>query len=157
MNLENVEQRSFDYLQQTANPLVPLTTLLRHLWQDAEFAELTAAELQDFLGHNELFRIVNPEPLGETEEELAAAGVPTGPRVILKARIPTAGQMNEMMREQMTTMVAALEKAMDEAVQHDDWQAQGEIAVVLNRATQLKAELDRLFGEQQAARPESSE
>jgi len=157
MNLENVEQRCFDYLQQAANPLVPLSTLLRHLWQDAEFGELTAPELQDFLAHNALFRIVSADLGGETEQELAAAGVPAGPRVILKARIPTAAQMNDMMREQMTTMVAALERAMDDAVQRNDWDAQGQIAGVLNRATQLKAELDRLFGEQHPGRIELGE
>lgn len=146
MNLEEVEQRVFDILQQSANPLVPLSTLLRNLWQDEQFGNLTEHELLSFLQKHELFHVIDLGPQDTaTLAELKDSGIPAGPRVVLKSRIPGKAELGRRMADQMNSMIKALESALREAHQNEDYEAQARIAEILNRAENLQQQLDKLF------------
>lgn len=142
MNLEDIEQKCFNFLQQSSNPLVPLTTLLRHLWQDEACGELSEPELLSFLRNHELFRVVELEETDPTLiEDMTEAGIPLGPRVVLKSRIPAKAELSEMIQEQLAAMMQALGKALQEARQQGDEAAQAQIEEVLERTQNLFTEI----------------
>jgi hypothetical protein len=146
MNLEEVEQRVFDILQQSANPLVPLSTILRSLWQNEEFGNLTAEDLLAFLRKHELFHVIDLGP-GDPAmlDELKESGIPSGPRVVLKSRIPGKAELGEMMADHMATMIKALQGALEEARREGNYQTMARVSEMLNRAEHLRQELDKLF------------
>ena len=79
MNLELVEQECFLYLTQCQNPLVPFDSLLAHLRQNAEFAEVTSAELLEFFRDHALFKIVEPSVEPRRRPSLASSPMPAFP------------------------------------------------------------------------------
>jgi hypothetical protein len=147
MSLESIEERSIHFLGQAQNPLVPVDTLLRHLWQEEEFAGLTRVDLVSFLGKHELVMIIDPELEGDPHEaaELREAGVATGPRVILKTRMPSKAEMSDQIKGQLTTMTDALAKALEEAEEAGDADACVKIKEILERAEQLRDELGKVL------------
>lgn len=112
MNLESAEQRCLSYLKQAANPLVPVSTLLRHVQAQEECGAITPPDLLDFLRGHELFRVI--EPLGFTEgsDDL---GLPAEPYAILCTREPTGKELNVLLYEQLESMRGALSLALEEA------------------------------------------
>ena len=100
MNLEQMEQQCINYLSQVSNPLVPVDNLLRHLWQEEEFAGLTRQDLLSYLRKHEMVTVVDPERDEDPERvrDLSEAGLASGPRVILKSRTPTKAEMSDLMK-----------------------------------------------------------
>jgi len=142
MNLEDIEQQCLTYLRQVSNPIVPVRTLLNYLHQNEEWALLGEGDLLAFLrGHDDV-RVLE-SPLGE---EAGLHGVAeAGPRVILKARVPTAPEMTALVDQQLADMTKALERALQEAAARGDKQACDRIAAMLRRAAALRDSARKLL------------
>jgi len=78
----------------------------------------------------------------EDEAELEALGFVTGPRVILKTRVPMPAQLVQMIGEQMTRMTDALYRALADATQSGDGEAQAQVSEILTRAEQLQMKIE---------------
>ena len=140
MNIEVIEQKCISYLSQAANPLVPISTLLRHLNDDEACRGVRERELIDFLRKHELFRVVDPpDSHGDPEiaGELSSHGIDTGPRVILVTRIPTASEMSALISGQLKKMTSSLARAQAEAAESGDAEAYQKLTEILNRADDL--------------------
>ncbi len=144
MSLEHVEEYCVKFLEQTESPIVPVVTLLRYLQQQVEFNQLTERDLVDFLRDHELFTLLE---LGDEEQdaEREAAGIPTGPRVILKTRIPTKAEFGVLIDKQLEKMADALEKALDAAEDEGREDAAVKLRETLDRAEKLRTEFRKLF------------
>jgi hypothetical protein len=147
MNLERMEEKCIEYLEQTSNPIVPLDNLLRFLWRDDEFTEVTRAELLSFLRKHELVDVVDADADEDTERaaEYADAGIAPGPRVILKSRMPSKAEMSELINAQLGTMTDALRKAFQEAARQGDNEACTKIRDVLERTEALREQLAKVL------------
>lgn len=144
MNLEAIEQRTLNYLKQAANPLAPVKNLVRHLRSDPETADFEERELLEFLDRHELFRLMMPA--GDLEdpalsEAMTAAGLPTGPCVILETRAPSPEQTVVLMQQQLSVMSEALEAMQQDARAAGDERRAGRIAHALSRAERMKKKL----------------
>ncbi len=138
-----VEQRCLKYLEQAANPLVPLRTLLAHVWKDETLADVSEQELLSFLREHELVHVIEADDDADPEQAqtMAEAGFSQGPYIILKTRIPTKAEMAVLMQEQLGKMIIALERAMDEAVNSKDDEAQARIQELLERSQEFREKL----------------
>jgi hypothetical protein len=148
MNLEAIEQKCLSYLKQVKNPLVPISTLLRHLDQDEACRGVREQELIDFLRKHELFRVIDaPEAHKEpgTAEELASQGIDTAPRVILVTRIPTQPEMKAVISAELKKMTSALARAQAEAAESGDGEAYNRITEILERVDTLEKGIDESF------------
>lgn len=115
MNLEAIEQRTLNFLKQSANPLVSFDKLAEYLRRSEDLGPFTDAELKDFLRNHELFEVVEPVQLGGQdvpEALLAETGYQFSPHVILTTRVPTERQMAEHMLQQLRSLAEALNAAM---------------------------------------------
>lgn len=117
MQLEDVEQACLKYLKGTRQPAVPVETLERYLEREGLMEGLTREGLLDFLEEHELFQVVPPLlPLGDAGlEELADAGVPAGPRVMLYSRAPSERDWLLQLRGELERLIGALNVAGAEA------------------------------------------
>jgi hypothetical protein len=141
MNLEAIEQKCLSYLKQVKNPIVPISTLLRHLNEDEACRGVREQEVIDFLRKHELFRVIDlPESRKEpdTITELASEGIDSGPRVILVTRIPTQSEMKATISQQLETMTGALARAQAMAAESGDAAAYQKITEILNRVDALE-------------------
>ena len=148
MNLEVVEQKCVDYLQQVSNPLAPFTALLQHVRENEECASISEKDLLDFLRDHERFKLIEPTGVQtdpDTASELAEAGVPTGPRVILDSRIPTRPELSAMMNQQMARMVDALSKAFEQARETETPETCDKLLDALARAQKLQKNVEKLL------------
>jgi hypothetical protein len=147
MNLEQVEQRSLKYLEQSASPMVPLRTLLAHLRKDESFADVAERDLLSFLRKHELVHVIEADSDSDPEqaEAMAEAGFSQGPYIILRTRIPTKVEMAVLMQEQLETMIGALERAFGEAVNSDDEEGQTRIRELLDKALEFREKLGNAF------------
>ncbi len=146
MNLEHVEQKCLKYLEQASNPLVPVRTLVAHLWQDEEAGGVTEQELLPFLRKHEQVHIIeadNEDP--EQASAMEEAGFSEGPYAILKSRIPTKTEMAVLMQEQLEKMIGALERAMEEAVTAEDDEGQQKIQELLEKSQDFRDKLGKAF------------
>jgi len=146
VNLEAVETECVRYLRQVANPIVPLHTLLRHLWQEDQFEAVTEPDLLGFLREHELFYVYEctaDEP--DQYKRLEEAGILTGPRVILKDRMPTQTQMTLMMQAELDSMTTALNNALETAEQAGNAEASKRIREILARAEKLREDSRKLL------------
>jgi hypothetical protein len=143
MNLELVEQRCLKYLEQVATPLVPIRTLLAHLWKDDEFADASEKDLLSFLRKHAQVYVIESDAEADPEQAQAMAdeGFSQGPYIILRTRIPTKSEMALLIQEQLETMVAALEKALDEAINSGDGESQHRIHQLLERSREFREKL----------------
>lgn len=140
MNLEDLEEKCLTYLQQTANPMVPLDTLLGYLKRDAEFADLDPNDALDFLRKHEQFHVIDgpAETDPETADELNGTGVSSGSRIILHNRIPPPAELTSLIVRQFDTMTDALQKALDEALREGNPNAAGKVSEMLDRMEALR-------------------
>jgi len=135
MNLEDIEQKVFNYLKQVSNPLVSIDSLVARLKQEG-VEGITRPDLIDFLKHHELFRVIEPQELpaeAPDAEGIAELASIMGPCVILDTRIPTEQQTAEMMHEQLALLRQALITALAQSREDGDEE----------RATRIKAALQR--------------
>ncbi|NUM56050.1 MAG: hypothetical protein HUU46_20615 [Candidatus Hydrogenedentes bacterium] len=146
MNLEAIEQRCLAYLRDAPKPLAPIAHLLNVVREDEECGGITESELLGFLRKHELFTVIDPHgsgALGEDElEELAAAGLMTGPVVMLTARIPSKAEVVQAMQQNMGTMLNALEAAMNQARGENNPKLAMEVQAILKRARDLQQKMD---------------
>ncbi len=139
MNLEHLEELCTKYLEQTANPLVPLDTLFQYLQRDATCADISRNELLAFLNKHEMFHIIETMPQTDsgTAEQLNDIGIQPGPRVILRTRIPTPAELTGLIERQLNAMSDALNKAYEEAEQEGNEEAVERTREMLDRLEHL--------------------
>lgn len=148
MQLETIEEKALNYLGQVSNPLVRIDVLHAHLTNPDASEQILLSDLEEFLTHHELIRVIKPLPqeaAGATEE--LAPGDGAGPRsyVILSTRVPTKHQTAAMMLEQFNSMHEALSiaraQAKARALDNADFSRLGEIDDALQRIESLKQKL----------------
>lgn len=149
MNLEYVEQKCLSILAQVTNPLVPVYVLMNHLRADPECPPIEETELLAFLRNHEDIRVI--EPSGESQEDgnesaREALGLPTGPRVILNARVPTQGESLAQIDDQLDTLTQALTVALQEARLHGNTGMEMHITDALQRAERMRLRARNIFG-----------
>jgi hypothetical protein len=146
MNLELIEHKCVLYLKHAANPLVPFATLLRFLHNDDECGEVPENDLLEFLRTHAAFKVIDAQRHDPEEiEDLAEAGIDTGPRVILKTRIPTQAEIKDNIAQHMGTMTNALHRALAEATEAGDTEACKRIGEIIERAEKLQEKLDDML------------
>ena len=141
MRLERVEEICLDCLRQTMNPLTPVVLLYEKCIADPQIGDaLTQDALMQFLrGHADIMVV---DGLEEDDPMLglavASQTIETGPRAILKTRIPTRAEMADMMRQQIDDMREQLHNALEKATHHNDLQTIAEIKELLARTDTLE-------------------
>lgn len=144
MNLEEVEQRSLNYLKQTRNPLVKVRVLLEHVQQEPGCEDLDEGQLLSFLRKHELFRVIEPQSLpttGDEHDALAALGVDNEPRVILITRVPSSGELPILISGEMENLVNALQAALREAQQSGQEDKAEQLLRMVHRTQDLQQRL----------------
>jgi hypothetical protein len=144
MDLERVELRCYRYLGQAANPLVPIARLLQHVREDEECGDVSEHDLLSFLRRHEMFKVIEPlapEGRSETASELAELGIATGPRAILRTRVPTKPEIGAMFAEQFSQMSDALSNAYRAAVEKGNAERGDKILSMLARIESLQKKL----------------
>ena len=144
MHLETIEEKALNYLGQVSNPLVRIDILHAHLADSDSSEQILLSDLEEFLTHHELIRVIKPLPQeadGETEELASVDGA--GPRsyVILNTRVPTQQQTAAMILERLNSMHEALSIAQAQARDHADFDRLGKIDEALGRIDGLKQKL----------------
>lgn len=148
MQLESIEEKALNYLGQVSNPLVRIDVLHAHLTDPDANQQILLGDLEEFLTHHELIRVIKsfPQEVGGDTEELAP-GDGAGPRsyVILDTRVPTERQTAVMMLDQFNSMHEALSVARAQAktlaLDNADFSRLGEIDDALHRIESLKQKL----------------
>lgn len=146
MNLEAIEQRCLKYLMGVADPLVPFETLLRHVQEDEVCGDVSRSELLEFVRRHELFRVLDPAGVASDPEgaaRLQAAGLPTGPFVVLDTRTPAPADLAGMLESQMTALIKALTTAAKEAHDAGETERMDQITRLLFTARKLRERLGR--------------
>ncbi len=141
-HLEAIEEKALRYLGQVSNPLVRIDVLHAHL-ADAEAGEqIVRGELEDFLKHHELIRVIEalPQEAGGATEELARQDA-SASYVILGDRVPTHEQTAAMMLEQLNSMHKAISVAQAEARNNADFALLSRISDALQRIEALREKL----------------
>lgn len=143
MNLETLETNCRNYLAQSRNPVVPISTLCAFLKRQEGFEALTEEELMAFLNkHLEFDVMVGPADQEDvTTEAFAAAGIVMGPRAILKTRIPAAQDLAAMLRLQLDAMEEVLGKSLMDALGSGDEHKAQAMRTALERAKALRKKL----------------
>lgn len=147
MNLELVEQRCLKYLEQTASPLAPLRTLLAHLWKDEQLADVSEQDLLSFLRKHEQVHVIEADESTDPEqaEAMAEAGFSQGPYIILRTRVPTKSEMASLIQDQLEKMTAALEGALNEAINSGDAENQRKVEELLEKSQEFREKLGKAF------------
>ena len=137
MQLEDIEEQTLIYLEQTSNPLVSFEQLHAHLASDAPADALSPSRLMDFLrGHDRVKVMESPFP--DPSGALAAEGLLGGVHLILAERVPTADQLTALFVTQLDQMGEALTFALTEAREANDEEREKSILQVLNRVSNMK-------------------
>ena len=140
--LEAIEEKALSYLGQVSNPLVRIDVLHAHL-TDAEAGEqIPRGELEDFLKHHELIRVIEalPQEADCATEELVRHDA-SASYVILGDRVPTDEQTAAMMLEQLSSMHKAISVAQAEARNNADFALLNRIDDALQRIEALREKL----------------
>ena len=148
MNLELIEEKCVNYLDQVTNPIVPVATLLEHVRQDEACAAITQNELLEFLRGNHAFLVVERGDEEQDPEEAAGLreiGFVPGPRVLLKKRAPTKEELAGLIQQQLERMNAALHQGLKGATREGDAEAVAKIREILARADQLRDHIDDIL------------
>jgi len=136
MNLEALERECLNYLRDVSNPLVPISARRRRLRPTAQHAGADENELLDFLRTHDEVRVIEEDPEGEAE--YAEAGIPLGPRAILKLRVPTTAEMADAVGGQMARMAESLQGALAEAEREGDAAKAVKVRAMLARTEELQ-------------------
>lgn len=143
MSLEDLETTCRNYLRQSRNPLVPISTLWAYLAKQPGLESTTESDLTGFLNkHDEFDVVVGPAEHEDVSVEVfAAAGIVMGPRVILKTRIPAAQDLALQLKLQLDTMEEVLGAALMDALGSGNEVRAQELRVALERAKSLRKKL----------------
>ncbi len=147
MRLERVEELCLEFLRHTLNPLAPVALLYEKCVADPQVGDtLTQEALLQFLRDHADVMVV--DGLKEDDPMLclavASQAIETGPRAILKTRIPTRTEMADIMRQQIDDMRQQLRAALEKATRHNDLQTIAEIKELLARTDMLEEYVEKL-------------
>lgn len=140
MQLELIEEKALNYLGQVSNPLVRLDVLHAHLVDADSVETILLSDLEEFLAHHELIKVIKPLPQeADGAAEAPGSGDGAGPRsyVILNTRVPTEQQTAAMMLDQLNSMHEALAIAKAQARNNVDFNRLGDIDDALERVEGL--------------------
>jgi len=143
VNLEAVERRCLRYLEEAANPLVPISELVVYCRREADCARLTDRDLLDFLRGHEQVRILDPPEDEDAEDARDAGSLET--QVMLKKRMPTPQEISGLMTAQMDRICEALQVALRQAEATKDDTIASQVSATLERARLLQQKIHRLF------------
>lgn len=135
MNLESLEERSAQYLEQTSSPLVPIDRVLRYVVQAPDCADTSERELLEFLGANPLFRVIESTP---------NLGAGAGPLIALATRIPSQHELTTQIQAQLGQMRTALARALEEAETAGEPNAIAQIRLLLTQTDTLLAKAGKM-------------
>ena len=139
--LEAIEEKCLNYLQQSANPLVPVHTLAEYCRRGESGIELGEPELEQFLRAHEQVQVVDGpgdiEPVSRTMFREA--------RAILAGRVPDTQELARLMREQLDGMAGVLEKALSKAAETGDDDACEQVRAALERTHALRARMEQFL------------
>ena len=144
MQLETIEEKALNYLGQVSNPLVRIDVLHAHVTDPDESEHILLSDLEEFLTHHELIRVIKPLPQeadGATEELASMDGPGPPSYVILNTRVPTEQQTAAMMLERLNSIHEALSIAQAQARDQADFNRLGKIDDALQRIDGLKQKL----------------
>ena len=144
MQLESIEEKALNYLGQVSNPLVRIDVLLAHLTDTDSREIIPLTDLEEFLAHHELIRVIKPLPQeSEAASEKLASGDDAGPHsyVILDTRVPTEQQTSAMMLDQLNNLHEALSIAQAQARDNADYQRLSAMDDALHRVDGLRQKL----------------
>lgn len=141
-HLEAIEQKALSYLGQVSNPLVRIDVLHAHLTDADADEQIPCRDLEDFLKHHELFRVIEalPQETDGATEDLTGHDA-SASYVILSSRVPTQKQTAAMMLEQLNSMHESLSVAQAEARNNADFPLLGKVGVALHRIEALRGQL----------------
>lgn len=128
-NLETLELKTLQILQDQDRPLISLKNLLRHLNDVEAFASLNEATLIEFIDDHELFCLTRPS---EDAPEFLE------PAVYLSSRVPSNTEIKAHMALELDAMIQALEAAKREADTDNDGPRTNQITQLLERAHRLR-------------------
>jgi hypothetical protein len=128
-NLEVLEAKTLQILQDEKRPLISVRNLLRHLNDTETFAALDESALCDFIEGHELFNLYRPPDDAPDFIE---------PAVYLTTRVPTDAEMKAHMAIELDNITSALETAHKEAQQNNDANRTQQIAALLQKADHLR-------------------
>ena len=141
MTIEEVEQASIAYLNQTSNPLVRVGVLHTHVTSRSKDDSLTIHEFTEFLNQHSDIRILDPLSTAQDEEtakQFETAGFTTVPCAILTSRVPSPKNLAATMLEQLESMTDALSRALEEARETGDSTRGDQIYKTLERISAMK-------------------
>ena len=145
MHLEYVDELCIRFIEQESNPLTPLETLYNFCKRDDACSNLTLHALFTFLrNHERITMLLGPdqnEPVNE--ETLRAGGLFMGPRVILKERIPSEGNLMLLFKAQLDDMEIKLKNAID-SLNSDQQEQIDAFNIALKRIAILRENIKKL-------------
>ena len=148
MQLETIEEKALNYLGQVSNPLVRIDALHAHLTDPDASDRILLGDLEEFLTHHDLIRVIKPLPQeagSATDGLVPVHGAGPCSYVILNTRVPTERQTAAMMLEQFNTLHEALSiaraQAKTQALDDTDFSRLGDIDDALQRIESLKQKL----------------
>jgi len=143
MNMERVEELCLNYLRQSKNPLVPLSTLAEYCAREDKGCAIPPRELLRFLReHGEVEVMEGPSPEEAIGPELFdQAGIDMGPRAILNTRVPRPEEMMAMLTAQVQAMLEALRPALEAAEAQGETDRAGALRTALARAETMKTRI----------------
>ncbi len=144
MQLETIEEKALNYLGQVSNPLVRIDVLHAHVTDPDAGKQILLGDLEVFLTHHELIRVIKPLPQeadGAAEQLASVDGDGPPSYVILNTRVPTEQQTAAMTLERLNSMHEALSIAQAQARDHADFDRLGKIDGALGRIEGLKQKL----------------
>lgn len=142
MNLEDVEQKTLAYLKQVSNPLVRIDVLFDHLKRELDLGSFSKEDLTDFLEEHDLFRVLDPVVADDEAGRLMGeAGFLTEPSVILDTRMPARTELAATMLDQLDRLGEALIRALQEAREQENAEAETQVKMALERAARLRQQV----------------
>jgi hypothetical protein len=145
MSLEIIEENCLRYLASAKNPLVGFNSLYNRVMDGLdEESRMGELDFRDFVrNHDQMASVEGLSGMPPDEaQEWASVGALGGPRVILKTRIPSPGQLRDMMVEQLDGMLDALRKALQDAEDRSDESSYDMVLDLLSRTEQLRNKLE---------------
>ncbi len=147
MDLETIEQTCLEYLKQVSNPVVTLGALFGRVKQNIdECPEISREDFLAFLRAHELFTVIEAPDWSSNAEMkgvFESAGISSEERVILCTRVPPAGELSSMMKEQLELIHRSLAASISETSQDGDDANAGKLLQLLEQTQKLMESTDQ--------------
>lgn len=142
MNLERLEELCLNLLSQSTQPVVSVDALLIHCRHDESLKSVSRKDLLDFLRKHHEVTVLEDMEAGEAAL-LQAAGVETGVRAALNARLPSRLEMTGIILQQIDQMQISLNGALSHAQATGDSSRAAQIQQALHRAEILREKVTK--------------